>query len=81
MVNPDGSIAQTLTPPALTGIVPLGHVARFLWQDVNNEALQFKGTMVLIEQSGTPFSVVALVLNQALYTAIPVIPANAPNIH
>jgi hypothetical protein len=36
--------------------------------------------MVLIEQAGQQFSVVALVQNQGLFTAIPVIPAKAPNI-
>ncbi len=53
------------------------HIARFLW-DINDPALQFRGSMILTEQSGKSFSVVALVLNQGLYTAIPVIPTKAP---
>ncbi len=34
----------------------------------------------MIEQSGQPFSVVALTLNNGLLTAIPAVPGSAPNI-
>ena len=34
----------------------------------------------MIEQSGKPFSIVALVLNHGLFTAVPVIPSRAPGI-
>jgi hypothetical protein len=37
--------------------------------------------MVLIGQGGNTFVVVALVLNQGLFTAIPVIPEKAPAIN
>jgi hypothetical protein len=36
--------------------------------------------MVLIGQAGKKFVVVALVQNEGLYTAIPVIPSKAPNV-
>ncbi len=76
VLNPDGSISTSLDPPLLNPLKPGCHVARFLWEDLGNPNLQFKGSMVLAEQSGNAFSVVALVLNQGLYTAIPVIPAS-----
>ncbi len=80
LVHPDGTIHQTILPPALNPLPPGGHVATFVWQDLNDQFLLFRGSMVLIEQSGKTFSVVALVLNNGLFTAIPVIPAKAPGI-
>jgi hypothetical protein len=77
-VNPDGSIARTLDSPSLNPLRPGCHVSRFLWEDLNDPSLQFRGSMVLSADSA--FSVVALGLNQGLYTAIPVIPAKAPSI-
>ncbi len=74
----DGSILKTIDPPLLNPLRPGCHIARFLWEDMNDPALQFRGSMILTEQSGKSFSVVALVLNQGLYTAIPVIPTKAP---
>ena len=80
LVHPDGTIHQTLFPPALNPLPPGGHVATFIWQDLNDQFLLFRGSMVMIEQASLPFSVVALVLNQGLFTAIPVLPAAAPGI-
>jgi hypothetical protein len=79
LVNPDGSLSQAITPTVLNPLRPGSHIARFLWQDLTPN-LQFRGSMVLIEQAGQQFSVVALVQNQGLFTAIPVIPAKAPNV-
>jgi hypothetical protein len=79
-VHADGTIHLTVNPPALNPLAPGGHVATFLWQDANDPFLLFRGTVVMIEQSGTPFSIVALVLNNGLFTAVPVIPSSAPNI-
>jgi thermitase len=76
--RPDGSVLQTIDPQLLNPLKPGWHVARFLWEDMNDPNLQLKGSMVLTERSGKSFSVVALVLNQGLYTAIPVIPEKAP---
>jgi hypothetical protein len=76
-VNADGNQGATL------GTITLGpgaQKARFLFEDAS-PAWQFQGSVVLIEQNGKKFSVVALVQNQGLYTAIPVIPAKAPSIN
>jgi hypothetical protein len=73
--KPDGTPTATLTPIVLG---PGAQTATFIWQDPNVGAnFNFKGSAVLSEQSGKKFSVVALVQNQGLYTAIPVIPQKA----
>ena len=80
VVDQNGS---TVTPnPSIKNIeLPAGQqTARFLWQD-SSALLTFKGSVVLIEKDGKRFSVVALVQNQGLYTAIPVIPSKAPTIN
>ena len=79
LVNPDGTISQTINPGLLNPLLPGNHIARFVWQDVS-PSFVFKGSMVLIETAAQPFSVVALVFNQNLFTAIPVIPGKAPGI-
>jgi hypothetical protein len=76
-VNADGSPGPTLTAIPLA---PGRQIATFLFQD-QAAARHFQGTVVLIGQNGSHFSVVALVQNQGLYTAIPVIPAKAPAIN
>jgi hypothetical protein len=76
-VKADGTAGATL------GAITLGpgkQIATFLWQDPA-ASKQFQGSVVLIEQNGKKFSVVALVENQGLDTAIPVIPAKAPSIN
>lgn len=80
LVNPDGSFSREVYPPGLNPLRPGSHVPRFLWEDLNDPNLRFKGSMVLIERAAKTFSVVALMQNQGLYTAIPVIPAKAPGI-
>ncbi len=81
VVNPDGSPSQTLNPPLLNPLAPGAHVARFLYQDLNNANLQFKGSMVLIAQGSGTFAVVALLQDRGLFTAIPVVAAKAPGIN
>lgn len=81
VVNSDGSIFQTLNPPQLNPLAAGAHFAGFLFQDLNNPNLQFKGSLVLISQNAQPFGVVALLLDGSLLTAIPVTPAKAPNIN
>ncbi len=71
--NPDGTTAAALTAVALA---PGQQHAAFFWQDPNASS-KFKGSAVLTEQTGKSFAVVALVQNQGLYTAIPVIPQKA----
>jgi hypothetical protein len=79
VLNTDGSVWKILDPPLLNPLKPGTHVARFLWQDLNDPNIQFRGSMVLTTQSARTFAVVALVMNQSLFTAIPVIPAELAN--
>jgi hypothetical protein len=76
-VREDGTPASTLAPVTLT---PGQQVAKFFVEDPA-ASKTFKGTAVLIGQSGKKFSVVVLVQNQGLYTAIPVTAGKAPNIN
>jgi hypothetical protein len=85
LVNADGSVRQVLRPALLNPLRAGNQVARFLFQDLNDTALTFQGSMVLIADNGAAFSVVALVQSEGaegpLYTAVPVIPAKAPGIN
>jgi len=85
LVNADGSVRLDTRPPLLNPLRAGNHVARFLFQDLNDPAFKFQGSMVLISDSGGKFSVVALVQSDGaagpLYTAVPVIPTKAPNIY
>jgi len=80
LVLPDGTVHQTFFPPGLNPLPPGRHVASFIWQDTNDPFLLYRGSVVMIEQGGQPFSMVALVLNKSLFTAIPVIPGSAPGV-
>ncbi len=81
LVNPDGSISQTLNPAPLTQMAPGTHVARFVYQDAaNSSTFAFNGTMVLIETSGQPFSVVALASDKGIFAALPVVAGKASGI-
>lgn len=80
VVNPDGTLKKTLTPAQLNPLGPRRQVARFLYQD-DASLLTFQGSMVLIPSTGESFSVVALVLDGNLITAVPVIPSKAPGIN
>jgi hypothetical protein len=75
-VSADGSLGATLTPITLD---PGKQTAGFFVYDPN-ASQKFRGSVVLIGQNGAVFSAVALVLNQGLLTAIPVIPSKSPNI-
>jgi hypothetical protein len=57
---------------------PGEQIARYLWQDFNRTT--FQGSLVLRAQGGGIFAAVALVQNQQLFTAIPVIPNKASKI-
>ena len=80
LVNENGTIAESINPPSMNPLAPQRQVARFLSDDLPARTT-FKGSMVLIGQGGNTFVVVALVLNQGLFTAIPVIPEKAPAIN
>src|SRR5262249_54548310 len=80
-VNADGSIADASVNVAeLNPLAANRQTAKFLHQDAGSRTT-FRGSMVLIGQGGAQFAVVALVLNQNLLTAIPVIPEKAPSIN
>lgn len=79
-VHPDGTIHMTLNPPALNPLGPGGQVSSFLWQNANDPFFLFRGSVVMIEQSGQPFSIIAIVFNKGLVTALPAIPNKAPGI-
>jgi len=70
-VGTDGKIMNILTDIQLA---PGQQKAAFFFQDPKANQL-FKGSAVLSGRNGAVFAVVALVVNQNLLTAIPVIPA------
>jgi hypothetical protein len=76
-VNGDGTPGAALSQVVLA---PGQQKAAFFWQDQAAQK-KFQGSVVLIEKDGKQFSVVALVANGVLYTAIPVIPSKPPNIN
>lgn len=80
LVDEAGAVVQSLSPPLLNPLGPGRHVARFLWQDLDNINLVFRGTMVLSAQGGANISVIALVEDRGLFTAIPVATKKAPHI-
>jgi hypothetical protein len=54
-------------------------IARYLNQDFLNRPT-FQGSLVFRAQEGGTFVAVALIQNQQLYTAVPVVPNKSPNI-
>ena len=78
-------VGQPMRPSQLNPLRAKNHVARFLFQDLNDPNLKQQGSMVLIADGGRKFAVVALVQNSGaagnLYTAIPVIRSKAPGIN
>jgi len=86
VVDPNGvPVGQPMRPPQLNPLRAKNHVARFLFQDLDDPNLKFQGSMVLIADGGAKFAVVALVQNSGaagnLYTAIPVVRSKAPGIN
>jgi hypothetical protein len=76
VVNSDGSVKSSFNIQLAAG----GQTATFLWQN-DASLLKFRGSLVLIAQGTTNFSVVALVQNGSLYTVIPVIPGKVAGIN
>ena len=79
VLDENGGITDVLSPPELNPLGPLKQTAKFLHEYVPTK-LRFKGSMVLVGQSGKTFAVVALVQTQGLITVIPVIPSKAPQV-
>jgi hypothetical protein len=79
VVNENGEPLETLVLPSLNPLGPGKQIARFLHED--SPRLQFKGSMVLIADTGKRFSVVALIQDRGLFTAVPVIPEKAAHVN
>ena len=80
-LNEDGAILDQISPPELNPLGPQEQVARFLHQEgYLPSRINFKGSMVLAVSGGEKFGVVALIQNQGIFTAIPVIPTKAPQV-
>ncbi len=79
VLDENGLITDTLSPPELNPLRPLHQVARFLHEYLPSR-LRFKGSMVLVGQGGKTFAVVALTQYQTQLTAVPVIPSKAPQV-
>lgn len=75
-LNENGQIVDNVLPSVLNPLGPRMQVARFVFQDLPSR-LKFKGSMVLVGQSGKTFVAVALVLQQGLLSAVPVVPEKA----
>jgi hypothetical protein len=77
LVDQDGNLVDDTVSITLQ---PGQQIARYLWQDFNRPTFIFQGSVVLRAQGGLAFVAMALVQNQQLFTATPVIPGKAPNI-
>jgi IPT/TIG domain len=73
VLNADGNITDTLSPPELNPLGPQRQVSKFLHEYLPARAT-FRGSMVLVAQSGRRFVATALIQFQGLLTATPVTP-------
>jgi sugar lactone lactonase YvrE len=67
LVQPDGTINDHI----VLNLGPGGQTARYLWQDL--PCASFQGSLLIRGQAGANFIAVALIDNQGLLTAIPLI--------
>jgi hypothetical protein len=51
-------------------------ITRYLWQDL--DCSNFRGSLILKSQNGQPFVSIAAVEKQGLFSALQVVPENAP---
>jgi hypothetical protein len=79
-LDENGRITDTISPDELNPLGPQKQVATFLHQHLSSK-LTFRGSMVLMAEGEKKFVVTALVQNQGLFTAIPVIPGKTPKIN
>lgn len=79
VVRQDGTVVDP-GPLSAINLEPGAQTAKFFHEGVPS-LLAFQGSVVMIGQSDKKFSVVALVQNQAFFTAIPVVPEKAPTIN
>ncbi len=79
-VNAEGTTSAPAAVLSSINLKPGEQKAAFVFQDDKASKTAFRGSVVLTGLNGANFSVVALVQNSGLFTAIPVIPEKAPNI-
>jgi len=80
LVSSSGVEVRSVQPPLLNPLISGGYFSRFLFEDLNDPNFQFDGSMVMIADGALTFSVMALVLDRGLLTAIPVIPGKASGV-
>ena len=73
VLNAEGNITDTLSPPELNPLGPQQQVSKFLHEYLPARAT-FRGSMVLAAQAGRRFVATALIQFQGLLTATPVTP-------
>ena len=74
VLNTDGSVTDTISPPELNPLGPQRQVSKFLHEYLPARAT-FRGSLVLLAQGGRRFVATALIQYQGLLTATPVTPA------
>jgi hypothetical protein len=79
LLDENGGVVETVSPPELNPLGAQKQIAVFLHQILPARAT-FRGSMALVVQGGKRASFVALVLNQSLLTAVPVIRDKAPQV-
>ena len=67
LVDSQGVPIRTIRPQGLNPLIPGGHYARFLFEDLSDQNLKFNGSIVAIADGTDKFSIVALVQNQGLF--------------
>jgi hypothetical protein len=77
VLDESGTVIWSTEPAELNPLGPRQQVARFLHEYLPS-TLSMRGSMVLSPQTDQQFAVTALVQNQGLLTAVPVIPGKAP---
>ncbi len=78
-LDENGAVMENVTPAELNPLGPQKQIAVFLHQILPARAT-FRGSIALVVQGGKRASFVALVQNQSLLTAVPVIREKAPQV-
>jgi hypothetical protein len=73
VLNAEGGITETISPPELNPLGPGRQVSKFLHEYLASRST-FRGSMVLAAQGGRRFVATALIQFQGLLTATPVTP-------
>ena len=78
-LDANGTVTDSISPDDLNPLGAHQQVAKFLHEYIPSKQI-FKGTMVLMTEGGEQFVAAALIINQALLTATPVIPGRVSSI-